>query len=217
VPGGDKERVCQSCEHDTRASHIEEIEEAVDVRMQINSTLRALLKERYEEIEALKKDLIGLVNTETLLREPPSLDGPWRFDAELGAGRISFSDLVKYIDDTVQKLSVQRDELRIRLETESSHYSERSTNFRHLQHRTALAEEEVDRVKGLAQQKARLRETFLQQEATLRALQDRVAMMERRGVHRTAPLEGEGLVDAFHRPFIGDILVDSVFPCIRLT
>lgn len=216
VPGGDKQRVCQLCEQDVRATNIDEMEENADVRMQINTSLRVLLKDKYEEIEQYKKQLIQLVNSEDLLKEPPSIEGPSRFDVSRGPDRVNFVDIVKYLDGSIQRLTKEYKELSQNFESESASIRERRSNFLLLQNRTQIAETNAEAVKELVKQRNRLKDTYMQQEATLRALQDRVEMMEQRLHQRTARVTDNGHFYVEEDALVGDHIADRVFPCLKI-
>ncbi len=218
APGSDKERVCRICEDAVRATHIDEMEENADVRMQINTSLRVLLKNKYEEIEEYKKELIQLLNSEDLLQEPPSLQGPSRFDISRGIDRVNFIDIVKYVDERVQKLTKDQEELSHKFDSESTVMQERRCNFQLLQARAQLAEANAEKVRDLGNQKKRLNDTYMQQEATLRALQDRVQMMEHR-IHQRSTVRQDSDGNLFYvreNALLGDEAVDRIFPCLKL-
>lgn len=215
-PGGDKERVCRECEASIRATNIEEIEENADVRMQINTSLRVLLKKKYEEIEEFKKQLIELVNSDDLLKEPPTLTHPRRFEVTTSTDRINFTDLVKYVDGCLQKLTKDHETLLKKYKSESSDIDRRRANFQLLQDRTHRAETNAETVKELVKQRDRLKETHAQQDATLRALQDRVEMMEQRIHQRSNSSRDPTEFHVMENDLIADDLADRIFPCLKI-
>ena len=216
TPGAEKVRACNICAQEWRRSHAEELHESVDVRMQMNASLKELLKEKYEATEELKKLLVGLVDAQPYLQEAPSLTGPFKFSASMGLDRINFAELVRYLDEKVRFLSNRSEEIRRICEQESESLTERRRNFGFLQERTDKAEVDAARVSELVQQRDRLRDIFKAQAVRLRALKDRVDFLEdaSRRPPQVASNEGPAGTVASNE-FIGDVLVDSLCPCIQ--
>lgn len=213
VIGGDKERVCDPCSTAWRTEHTDQMGEAVDVRIQINQTLKSLLKEKHREIESLKQYLVELIESHPYLQESPSLRGPRRFSSEMGLERINFMDLVQYVDDRVRLLRNRRDDIEKALSKESEVQEKRRIDFGFLQERTLKAEEDAQRVRELSHQRDRLRETYGEQSASIRSLQDRVDMFELgldlRDSEAQDPRSDE------ESDFLPDRLADMIFPCLR--
>lgn len=217
-----KERVCDECAKEHRAGRTEQLEEAVDVRVQINASLKALLREKFEEIEKHKAQLVALLVAQPYLQEPPAtIDTPNRFSPEMfGLGRINFSDLVSYLDERIAFLKSRLAELTAAIATETAQQEERRRNFGFLEERTLRAESDAVRVEELVHQKDRLRETFKLQAATVRALQDRVEMMEQHHFEssRRSNLRSELRLPpdvlSSSQEFLGDRIVQRFFPCL---
>lgn len=228
TPTGPKERVCDLCARELRASHSEELEETADVRQQINENLKQLLREKYEKIEELKIFLIQLIESEPYLQEAPeSLDSPSRFSSELGPSRINFSSLVDFVDQRLQMLVSRASEIREAIERDSTELSERRRNFEFLKERTNIAENEAIRANELIHQRNRLKETFREQSATIRSLQDRAEMVENQFLSRGLGGGGGGgrasnlliipppPIDVVEEnEYFGDKLVGKIFPCL---
>jgi hypothetical protein len=184
--------------------------------MQMNASLKELLKEKYEATEKLKKLLVGLVDAQPYLQEAPSLTGPFKFSASMGLDRINFAELVRYLDEKVRFLSNRSEEIRRIYEQESESLTERRRNFGFLQERTQKAEVDAARVSELVQQRDRLRDIFKAQAVRLRALKDRIDFLEdaSRRPPQVASNEGPAGTVASNE-FIGDVLVDSLCPCMQ--
>ena len=213
--GGTKERVCDSCGAEWRASHAEQLEEAADVRAQMNSSLKALLKEKYEEVETLKRVLVDLIEAHQYLQEPPKLTGPARFSSEMGMGRINFSELVKYLDDRVKFLKARTIEIQEAVFIESAEQDERTRNYGFLQERTDKAEADANRVAELSLQRDRLKATYREQAARVRALRDRVDILESNPHSRLPGEDNDEVQDDSQPDFVGDRFAEKLFPCLR--
>lgn len=213
VVGGAKERVCDNCAYEWRHEHAGQLEEAVDVRIQINLSLKSLLKEKHTEVESLKRYLVDIVESHPYLQEPPSLHGPSRFSSEIGLERINFIELVRYLDERVEFLKKRRSEISESLNREMVSQEERRTNFGFLQERTHKAESDAKRVSELSLQRDRLRDTFREQSYRIRSLQDRVEMLELGvSIGESGPLE---TVTDENMDFFADRIADMIFPCLR--
>jgi hypothetical protein len=207
---GEKERACDICANESRAAHVGDVEESVDIRIQMNESLKMLLKEKFEEIEDVKKGLVQLIDAQPFLQEAPSLTAPFRFSSSMGTDRIDFSDLVRYLDSKLQHLYSRAVELEQAVATETVQQAERRRNFGFLKERTQKAEADALRVSELVEQRDRLREIFREQAVKLRSLKDRVDFLEESDSRQQNPIEPtEELFE-----FIGDELVQKYCPCI---
>lgn len=215
--GEDKVRLCDDCAKEWRSTHAQQLEETVDVRVEINNSLKALLKEKFDEIEGHKKFLVELMESHAYLKEPPSINGPTRFSSEMGLARINFVQLVKYMDERISFLKQRKSEVTEAVEAESRQQSERRTNFGFLQDRTLKAESDAKRAAELTLQRDRLRETFREQAARIRAMGDRVEILESEAHLRGYESVAESDFDPDGGEFVGDRLVDSLMPCLRLS
>lgn len=218
VPNGQKERVCDICAREMRTSHSEELEETADVRQKINESLKLLLKEKYEKIEEIKSFLLNIISENEYLQEPPSIDSPPRFSLEFGASRISFSQLVDYLEDRLRFLKNRTEEIRDAIDRDSTELAERRQNFEYLKERTRKAELDATRASELVHQQNRLREIFREQSSTIRALQDRAEMLENqqlsRGLANLIVVPPLPLDVVEENEFVGDRIVTKVFPCL---
>jgi hypothetical protein len=187
------------------------MEESVDIRQQMNESLKALLKEKYEEIEYLKKNLVDIIDSHSYLQEAPSLTAPFRFSSAMGLDRIDFSDLVNYMETKLQYLRSRAEEIEKAAETEDVQQRERRRNLGFLKERTEKAEVDASRVSELVEQRDRLREIFREQAVKLRSLKDRVDILEHRDSHDSM-ISADNDVDDFQ--FVGDVLVAKYCPCI---
>jgi predicted RNase H-like nuclease (RuvC/YqgF family) len=150
------------------------------------------------------------------LKEEPSIDGIRRFSFDAGLSRINFLELIEYFDSRFEFLRNKASELREAISTESEQLQERKRNFTFLKERTEKAEGDAERVNELMHQHSRLKETFREQSATIRALQDRVEMLEiRRIPTATGPIVLPTL-DTLptSSDYFGDVFVQKVFPGI---
>ena len=216
--GADKVRACTICAQEWRRSHAEELHESVDVRMQMNASLKELLKEKYEATERLKQLLVELIDSQAFLQEAPSLTAPFKFSSSMGLDRINFADLVRYLDGKVAYLSKRTDDMKTAYESESTSLAERRRNFGFLQERTDKAEIDAARVGELVQQRDRLRDIFKSQAVRLRALKDRVDFLEDQSRRPPPVAEGQGPLGTVGQgEFIGDVIVDSLCPCLNHT
>jgi len=178
------------------------LEEAVDAQVQINESLKSLLKEKYEEIENHKKKLIEFVASEPLVQESDKFVGE--------PSRINFRDLVLYLSDRLGYLSSRGSELEGAVEKDSKYQEERRRNLGFLVERRDKAEKNCKQSLELIAQRNRLLETFKVQQITLKSLQDRVDMMETSHTDTVdMPLD---VLDTDE--FIGDRLTRTLFPCL---
>jgi hypothetical protein len=218
VPNGQKERVCDICARELQTSHSEELEETADVRQKINESLKLLLKEKYEKIEEIKRFLLNIISENEYLQEPPSIDSPPRFSLEFGASRISFSQLVDYLEDRLRFLKNRTEEIRDAIDRDSAELAERRQNFEYLKERTRKAELDATRASELVHQQNRLREIFREQSSTIRALQDRAEMLENqqlsRGLANLIVVPPLPLDVVEENEFVGDRIIAKVFPCL---
>jgi len=218
VPNGPKERVCDICARDLRASHSEELEETADVRQKINESLKLLLKEKYEKTEEIKLILLNIIAENEYLQEPPSIDSPARFSIQFGASRVNFSELVDYLENRLRFLKSRTEEIKVALDRDSADLEERKQNFEFLKERTERAESDATRASELVHQRNRLKEIFREQSSTFRALQDRAEMLENQQLSRglgnllTSPPPPADIVN--EHEFLGDRIVVKVFPCL---
>jgi len=192
--------------------------------MQINASLKELLKEKFEQVEKLKTALLKLIEEEErFMQEPLSITGTRRFTSEVGISRINFSDLVEYFENQFDYVRSKGMEIDTALRVESGELEERKANFEFLKDRTERAEVDAERVGELTHQRNRLKETFREQSATIRALQDRVEMLEMQRLPCSTTVSGSRVEHFIRRTpdtlldeeeFIGDVLVKKLFPCI---
>jgi len=186
------------------------MEESVDIRVQMNEELKKLLKQKYEEIEALKRGLVDLIDFQPYLQEAPTLTAPFRFSSSMGLDRIDFSDLVRYLDGKIEFLRTRAKQLEEATENEDIQQSERRRNFGFLKERSEKAEIDASRVSELLEQRERLREIFKEQAVKLRSLKDRVDFLEERDSREASRIDdSEEVIE-----FIGDEIVSKYCPCI---
>lgn len=216
IVGGEKERVCDTCAREWRTSHADELEESLDVRAQMNESLKQLLKEKYEMNEAVKKTLVEIIDRHQYLQDAPALNSPFRFSPAMGLDRINFSELIKFFDARLLFLRNRAQELDETIERDRADQVERRRNFGFLLQRTEKAEVDASRVSELVDQRDRLRDIFREQAIRLRSLKDRVDILENRDIRSgnqemaTAPIDA-----ALASEFIGDRLVDNLCPCAK--
>lgn len=218
VVGGEKERVCDACSREWRASHADELEESVDVRTQMNESLKQLLREKYENIEAVKKSLVELIDRHQYLQDAPTLNAPFRFSPAMGLDRINFAELIKFLDARLLFLRNRTQELDETIERERSEHMERRRNFGFLVQRTEKAEVDASRVSELVEQRDRLRDIFREQAARLRSLKDRVDILENRDIQSLSGNQDQvpaSLDAVMADEFIGDRLVNNLCPCAK--
>ena len=194
-----KERVCDACAEQDRAGRTEHLEEAVDVQVQINDSLKTLLKERFLELEENRKEMMRLIEEEPALQQEESM-----------GERINFRDLVAFLTDRVGHLKSETKQLEEMIKKETESMSERGRKLGYLRERTETAERNAEIAMELSSQKDRLKATYMAQAITVKALQDRVDMLETTVEDTT----GSTLpIDVFNEEeFIGDRL--TVFPCL---
>jgi hypothetical protein len=214
VVGGEKERVCDRCAREWHSSHAEELEENVDVRAQMNESLKRVLREKYEHIETLKRTLVEIIDSQQYLQEAPSLTAPFKFSSSMGLDRINFSDLVRYLDQKLAFLRSRTEQIEEVLDNQKIDIRERRRNFGFLIERTEKAEMDASRVAELTEQRDRLRLVFREQASKLRALRDRVEILEQRGevVESNLTLPADIVLED---TFIGDRIANSICPCIK--
>ena len=209
VVGEDKVRACDECANEWRVAHADEMEESVDIRRQMNESLKTLLKAKYEEIEFLKKEMVSIVDSQPYMQEAPSLTAPFRFSSSMGLDRIDFSELVQFMESKIQFLRTRAEELQKAAESEEVQQSERRRNFGFLQERTEKAEVDASRVTELVDQRDRLRDIFREQAVKLRSLKDRVDILEDRDLRVSVAVSDVEAIE-----FIGDTLIEKYCPCI---
>lgn len=213
--GKDKERVCDDCSAEIRAHHADQLLESVDVRMQMITNLKQLLREKYEKVEGLKSSLVRIIDEQEYLRDAPSLTAPFRFSSETGLSRINFSELVEYLDERIKYLRVKLGQIQHSRIKEESQQIERRRNFGFLRERTDRAEADAARVAELVMQRDRLRETYREQGSRLRAFKDRIELLElqsaRQGLEAQGDLPPGVMLEA---QFIGDSISATIFPCL---
>ena len=202
--GSDRVRVCDACATEVRVGRTEELEEAIGVRVQINDSLKDLLKQKYHEIEGYKEHLLKILADEEFL-----LEENMPFDREIGPARINFKELVKYLDERVLWLINREKELSDLLVNDLKSLKIRTHKLSLLKQRTQKSELDASRVDLLVKQRDRLRDTFKLQSSTIRSLQDRVEIMEQR--------PNQSQTTTHVDTFIGDILIDKLFPCLTAT
>ena len=179
--------------------------------MQMNEELRKMLKEKFEEVEELKRGLVDLIDSQPYLQEAPSLTAPFRFSSAMGLDRIDFTDLVQYSDKKIEFLRSRAIQLEETSQREAAEQAERRRNFGFLKDRTEKAEIDASRVEELLEQRQRLREIFKEQAVKLRSLKDRVDFLEERDSRETSRIDD---LDEREPQFIGDELVAKYCPCI---
>ena len=213
--GEETQRACDKCAAALEGNQREQVNEAFELRLEMITSLKHLLKEKYEEIEGLKEFLVKLVEGQFFLQESPSIRQSSRFSSAMGLSRINFGELVLYVDQRVKFLRNRLHEIKEATILGESQLTERRRNFGFLCDRTEKAESDASRVSDLVMQRDRLRNIYTEQSTRLSSFKDRIELLELQSSQQMRVNQEDlppGVV--VESEYIGDLISESICPCL---
>jgi hypothetical protein len=183
--------------------------------MELISSLKVLLREKYEEVEDFKLFVVEILKESHLLQAPPSITGPFRFSTEMGLERINFAEMLLYTDERIKHLRERFGRIKESVRLQESQLHDRRRNYGFLCERTQRSEADAARVAELVMQRDRLRNIYREQANRLRAFKDRIELLENQSyllINQDDPDLPAGIV---HKgQFLGDNIASSLLPCL---
>lgn len=172
VKGGGKVRACQLCVERQRNFKTSEIKEEVEAQNQIVESLRAALKEKFEEAESCKKFLVHAILgelTKTEISDSVASD----------LNRVNFFELCDACESSINRVTTQAKALATECAAERLERIEKERGVELLAERANRAEASLTSTRDLEKKRAELRNKLECQKFVLDSLRDRISFLER--------------------------------------
>jgi FYVE zinc finger len=165
-------RACERCVERHRNFKTSEISEEVEAQIRIVESLRAALKEKFEEVESCKKFLVH-----NILGELAKTEIADAVAADLD--RVNFFELCDACETSTNRVVAQTKALAVECATERLERLEKERGVELLGERANRAEASLEGVRDLEKRRGEVRSKLEAQKFVLDSLRDRISFLER--------------------------------------